>query len=86
MLIWTTKGPKRAEKSVIKQPSEEAFAESHAEHDSTAGSDKAGKAEPCADVFLDRPAADRTPTPEAADDSDWSSAETPRTRTPETAE
>ena len=86
MLIWTTTGPKRAEKSVTKQPSEEAFAESHAERDPSADSDKAGKAETCADVFLDRPATDRAPTPEAADDSDWSSAETPRTRAPETAE
>jgi len=86
MLIWTTTGPKRAEKSVTKQPSEEAFAESRAEPDPAADSDKAGKAKRCADVFLDRPATDRAPTPEAVDDSDWSSAEAARTKAPETAE
>ncbi len=86
MLIWTTTGPKRAEKLVTKQPSEEDFAESNAVGNAAADGDKDGKTEPCADVFLDRPATDRAPKPEAVDDSDWSNAEAPRTNAPETTE
>jgi len=86
MLIWTTKGPKRAEISVTKQPVEDAFAESPAERDPKSKSDTDGRTESGTDVFLDRPVSEPPPAPAAVDDGDWSSAEAPRTKAPETAE
>ncbi len=84
MLIWTTKGPKRAEKIASKEPSEEDFAETSTADDSAADGDKVVKADPNADVFLDRPA--KPQKADAAEDGDWSSAETPRSKSTETTE
>lgn len=83
MLIWTTTGPKRAEKSPKRQAGEEAFAESQAAPAETAD-DAEAKASP--DVFHETSAETHVPKADAAEDADWSGAESARTKTPETAE
>lgn len=84
MLIWTTSGPRRATKPASNEPSDEAFAESSKTATPSAEHGGETAATPSADVFLD-PAA-HAPGSAAADDDDWSSAETPRPKAPETAE
>lgn len=84
MLIWTTTGPKRAEKTAEKQPSEEAFAESSLPKTPGSDDDKTTSHALSADVFIDRPG--KPEHPAAADDADWSSAETPRVKAPESTE
>ena len=79
MLIWTTKGPKRAEKPAA----EEAFAESSAV-DKSADGDKSAKDAPSRDVFLDT--STKPEETAAADDGDWSNAEKPEAKSPEIAE
>ena len=83
MLIWTTAGPKRAEKPVAKQPVEEAFAESQTEPAAVAKSDKDAA---CPDVFHESPAGHQAPRADAAEDADWSAAETAREKLPETTD
>ena len=83
MLIWTTAGPKRAEKSVAKQPAEDAFAESQT---AGAAAPKSDKDDTCPDVFHENSPDRQVARPEAAEDADWSAAETPREKMPETAE
>ncbi len=83
MLIWTTTGPKRAEKPVAKQPADEAFAESQTVAASTT-SDEKDATNP--DVFHEASEDNHASRADAAEDADWSAAETAREKIPETAE
>ena len=84
MLIWTTTGPRRAEKPAKTEPADSRFTESTHDPPGTGKSGVDNDGAPGADVILDRPAAGEPTT--AVDDGEWSSAETPRTKTPETTE
>ena len=80
MLIWTTKGPKRAEKTVATDASEEAFAESSEPGKPAADQAKPAKDSKSADVFIDGSA---TPTETAAvEDDEWTNAEAQRAKSP----
>ena len=84
MLIWTTTGPRRAEKPAKNEPADSRFTESTHDPPGTGLSKADRQNTPGADVILDRPTAEE-PTA-TVDDSEWSNAETPRTRAPEAAE
>ena len=61
MLIWTTTGPRRAEKPAKTEPAESRFTESTHDPPGTGNSGVVSNDAPGADVILDRPAAGRPP-------------------------